>query len=419
MPLTANAPRQVNSGQRRGRARPERNRAGRVLIIVENRPAGSDHRVSKQIDSLVQSGYVVRVITQRHPSNDPYRAVRAVRLLEYRPPAEPASLLGYVMEYGYSFLMAAALSIRVLLRERIDVVQFCQPPDVYFLLAPLFRLVGVRVLVDQRDLLSELFVARYGRASRGLLRALRLFEKLSQRSAEHVLTVNEYLRERALAGSGLRASSVSVVRNGPVLAQVAGSTGDDKLRRGRQHLCCWVGEMGRQDRLDLLIRSVDQVVHRLGRTDCQFAVIGAGECLAEARSLAQELEIDNWVDFPGFLSPKQVFQYLATADLGLDASMQVEVSPVKAMEYMAFGLPFVAFDLRETRALAEGAAAFAKPGDIADHAQNVHALLADPKGREALGSVGRLKVQDELAWDHQAVKYLDTMNGLLRRASPN
>jgi glycosyltransferase involved in cell wall biosynthesis len=394
---------------------PETDYAGRVLIIVENRPAGQDNRVSKQIGSLIQSGYAVRVITQRHPSNLAYRDIAAVRLLEYPPPAEPSGLPGYMLEYGYSFVMAAALSLRALAAEPIDVVQFCQPPDLYFMLAPVFRRAGARVVVDQRDLLPELYAARYGQVNSGLLQILNLFEKLSQRSAEHVLCVNGYLRDRVLAGSGLPAGSVSVVRNGPVLARVAESTPDEALKRGRQHLCCWVGEIGRQDRVDLLIRSIHQIVRGLGRTDCLFAVIGDGECLAETKALAHELDIDDWVHFPGFLSSKQVFQYLATADLGLDASLQFEVSPVKAMEYMAFGLPFVAFDLPETRAIGEGTAVLAKPGDVADHARNIDALLADPERREALGMAGQVRVQTELSWEQQAVTYLKALDGLLSR----
>lgn len=392
-----------------------------MLIIVENRPAGVDHRVAKQIGSLVQSGYTVRVITQRHPANRAYQAVPAVRLLEYPAPADPSGLLGYVVEYAYSFLMAAALSLRVLIRERTDVVQFCQPPDVYFLLAPLFRWAGARVLVDQRDLLAEMYTARYARVSRILLWVFRLFEKLSQRSAEHILCVNEYLRNRALAASGLPAGSVSVIRNGPVLAQVAQSAGDDRLKRGHRHLCCWVGEIGRQDRVDLVIRSIHQVISRLGRSDCQFVVIGDGECLAAAKSLARELEIGDWVHFPGFLPPQQVFEYLATADLGLDASLQFEVSPVKAMEYMAFGLPLVAFDLPETRAISEGAAAYVPPGDVQAHARAIDGLLGSPECRQALGSAGRARVDQELAWEHQATRYVGVIERLCaasRRARP-
>jgi len=415
MPLTGDASARVDAGHGRRRAGPEPNSAGRILIILENNPAGLDNRVFKQIGSLIKNGYAVRVITRRHPSNGTYRSVPAVRLFEYPSPPEPRSLFGYVAEYGYSFLMAAALSARVLAAERIDIVQFCQPPDVYFLLAPVLRWAGVRVVVDQRDLLAELYVARYGRISRRLLSVLSLFEKLSQRSAEHILCVNEYLRKRALVASRLPACSVSIVRNGPVLAQVAKSSGDDALKRGRRYLCCWVGEIGRQDRVDLLIESIYRVVHVLGRTDCQFVIIGDGECLAEVKSLARKLEVHDWIDFPGFLSREQVFQYLATADLGLDASLQAEVSPVKAMEYMAFGLAFVAFDLPETRIIGEGAAAFAKPGDIVGHARNIDALLDDPQRRETLGSAGRRKVDEELAWERQAIEYVESLNGLLRR----
>ena len=139
-------------------------------------------------------------------------------------------------------------------------------------------------MVDQRDLLPELYAARYGQVNSGLLRILNLFEKLSQRSAEHPLRVSGYLRDRVLAGSGLPAGSVSVVRNGPVLARVAESTPDEALKRGHQHLGRRVGEIGLQDRVDLLIRSIHQVVRGLGRTDCLFAVIGDGECLAETRA---------------------------------------------------------------------------------------------------------------------------------------
>jgi hypothetical protein len=41
----------------------QRKCAGRVLIIVENRPAANDHRVAKQIDSLVSGGYAVQVMS--------------------------------------------------------------------------------------------------------------------------------------------------------------------------------------------------------------------------------------------------------------------------------------------------------------------------------------------------------------------
>lgn len=385
---------------------------GRVLIIVENIPASVDHRVSKQIDTLLEHGYEVRVITRKHPRNEPYRTRRHVRFFEYPSPPEPNSLPGYLIEYGFSFAAAAFLSVRVLFSGRIDVVQFCQPPDMYFPFAWLFRRLGARVLVDQRDLLTELYGARYGGERARFLAALRWFERRSHSSADWILGVNEYLRKRALAASGLPPDRVSVIRNGPVLARVMRARPDESLRRGRTYLCCWVGMMGRQDRLDLLLRSVHHVVHKIGRHDCQFAIIGDGECLAQTKALACDLDLDDWVHFTGFIPENQVFRYLATADLGLDASLQPEVSPVKAMEYMAFGVPLVAFDLPETREICDGAAVYAEAGDVEAHGCAIDRLLADAARRRALGTVGAAKVRDELAWEHQARRYLQVIGQL-------
>ena len=386
--------------------------SGRVLIIVENIPASMDHRVMKQIDTLLQNGHEVCVITRKDPRNEPHKARRHLRLIEYPPPPEPNSLSGYLIEYGYSFFAASALAVRALFSGRIDVVQFCQPPDMYFPLGWLFRTIGARVVIDQRDLLSELYTARYGAGRVRFHAILRWLERRSHSGADRIITVNEYLRKRALAASGLNADRVSVIRNGPVLDRVTQARADSSLRRGRRYLCCWVGVIGRQDRLDLLLRSVHHVVHDIGLHDCEFAIIGDGECLAEAKVLAGELGLDDWVHFTGWLPEGDVFRYLATADLGLDASLQPEVSPVKAMEYMAFGVPFVSFDLPETRDISEGAAVYAEAGDVEAHGRAISHLLADVTLREELGAAGTAKVRDELAWENQARSYVRVIGEL-------
>jgi glycosyltransferase involved in cell wall biosynthesis len=392
--------------------------AHRVLLIVENGPAAADHRVVKQIDSLIEDGYHVCVICPKSPANAVYRNHHRIDVFEYPPPPQPRGRLGYLVEYGYSALATAFLSVRGAARQRPDVVQFCLPPDVYFPLARIFRRFGVRVLVDQRDLLPELYAARYGSIRPQMLTVLRFLERRSFNAADAVLCVNDYLRNRILAASDLTGDQVGVVRNGPVLAQVSGATSDASLKRGYKHLCCWVGMIGPQDRVDLLLRSIDHLVHGFGREDCQFAILGWGEYLPTAQALARELNLDKWVEFTGDLDPRDVFRYLATADIGLDASLQIDVSPVKAMEYMAFGVPVVAFDLPETRVLTDGAAVYAAPGDVREHARAIDALLDDAERRRELGQVGRARVRDEVAWDHQAITYLQMIGRLCATRRP-
>ncbi|HEY6745054.1 MAG TPA: glycosyltransferase family 4 protein, partial [Mycobacteriales bacterium] len=389
--------------------------AGHVLVVVENIPLAVDHRVRKQVTDLAGAGYRVSVVTRRHPDNRAYGRLPGLRLLEFPDLAEPGGAAGYAREYAAAFLWAAVRSAGARLSAPVDVVQLCQPPDIYFPLAHLLRWSGAAVLVDQRDLMPELYTARYARDGGGLLPVLRWLERRTQRSADWAITVNDHLVARMI-GAGARPERLRVVRNGPVLSRVRAARPDPALRAGRDLLCCWVGKMGRQDRLDLLVQAIAGLVHGLGRRDCHFALLGDGECLDEVRAQVTELGLDPWVSCPGWLPESDVFAFLATADVGLDTSLQEEVSPVKAMEYVAFGLPVVAFDLAQTRPLVDGAGVLVPPGDLALFAKETAALLDDPVRRAALGDVGRRRAVEELCWERQSEVYLDVMDRAARAA---
>ncbi len=78
----------------------------------------------------------------------------------------------------------------------------------------------------------------------------------------------------------------------------------------------------------------------------------------------------------------------------------------KTMEYMAFGLPVVAFDLRETRVSAGNAGVYATPNDVGELAKLLVELMDDESLRCAMGAAGRARIEQELAWDHQAPRYV-------------
>jgi asparagine synthase (glutamine-hydrolysing) len=86
----------------------------------------------------------------------------------------------------------------------------------------------------------------------------------------------------------------------------------------------------------------------------------------------------------------------------------------KTMEYMAFELPVVAFDLTETRVSAADAAVYAPDGDERAFARAVADLLDDPTRRARMGAVGRRRVEELLAWEHQAPAYVGVYDRLCR-----
>jgi glycosyltransferase involved in cell wall biosynthesis len=374
-------------------------------MVVENIPLGADHRLRKQVETLLAEGCRVTVISTRDDVNGPYREHRDVRLLEYVAAPELRGPIGHVVEYAWSGVAATLLLLRVRLGGRVDVVQLCQPPDIYFPLSRLLRRTGARVVVDQRDLMPELLVARYPRAPRRALDFLHLLERQTQRAVDHTITVNQHLRRRLLAAGGDE-GSVSVVWNGPVLARVDVVRPSPELRGAEDHLVVWVGKMGVQDRVELVVEVAETVIHTWDRRDLRFVLIGDGERLEDVRALVRRRNLDPWVTFTGWVAEEIVFGYLATADAGIDTSLQEEVTPVKALEYMSFGLAFAAFDLSETRRLASDAAVFAPPGDVNALARALVDLIDDEPRRQGVGRAGRLRVEESLSWERQEAAYL-------------
>jgi glycosyltransferase involved in cell wall biosynthesis len=389
-----------------------RARRPHVLLVVENVALARDHRLQKQVSSLQTHGYRVTVICRSDPAND--RFARA-RLRTYRAPADAQSKLGFIREYGYSFAMAGWLAAKVFMTDRFDAIQVSGTPDIYFALAAPFKLIGRPLVFDQRDLSPELYELRYGRRDGAMYRLLRWLERRSYRAADQVITVNSALEEIAYTRGRLPRGRVTVVMNGPSLELTRRRPTRPELKHGQPFLCCWLGLMGPQDRVDLALRAIDYLIHVIGRTDCHFAFVGDGEARAPSQQLAAELGISGWVTFPGWAEQEEAYTYLSTADLGLEPNTEEIVSPVKGMEYMAFGLPFVSFDLTETHALAADAAAYARPGDVPGFARLIDELLRDTARRAQMARTGRRRIEEHFAWDRQEAAYIGVYQRLLGR----
>jgi glycosyltransferase involved in cell wall biosynthesis len=384
----------------------------RVLIVTENIALGRDHRAKKQLRSLLAAGWEVIFICRRSPDNKPFRSVERLHLYEYRPPAESPRRIGHLYEYSYSLLVEAGLTIAAHFRHGFDVIQTGNPPDAHFLLALPFKLLGRSFVIDLRDLSPELYATRYGQEKGLLMLTLRALERASWRTADHIFCPGQAIRRIVLERGGVPAASTTIVGNGPLLAEARPRAAEPELKKGKNSLVCWIGVMGAQDRVDLALHAVHHLVHQLGRTDCHFAFIGDGEMLPEMRELAGRLEVTDWVTFTGWLDQDACFAYLSTADLGIEPSLE-GVATVKCLEYMAFGVPIVAFDLGEMRAAADGAAVCVSPGDVPAFARAISQLLDDPARRAGMGRLARRQVEEVHAWDRQEEAFLRVYEQLL------
>ena len=389
----------------------------RVLIIVQNLPVPFDRRVWLECQALKRAGYQVLVVCPKGRGDPSHHVVDGVELFKYRPYAPGGSKLGFVAEYVYSFLATAWLTLKARRSGRFAVIQACNPPDIFWPIARVFRAVdGTRFVFDHHDLCPELYESRFPDGARLPYRALRALEHWTHRSADHVIATNGSYRDIAMKRGRKAAADVTVVRSGPDPDRLRRGPADAEQRRGRRFLAAYIGVMGPQDGVDIVVRAAAVIVRDLGREDIAFTLIGSGDCFDELVALRDELGLGGYVEFTGRVPDDVVARVLSTADVGLSPDPKNPLNDLstmnKTMEYMAFELPVVAFDLRETRVSAGDAAVYARPNDVTEYAKAIVGLIDDEPERSRLGKLGRTRVEQELAWSHQESAYLDVYRRL-------
>jgi glycosyltransferase involved in cell wall biosynthesis len=374
--------------------------AGRVLILVDNLPVPFDRRVWQEACTLRDAGWAVSVICPTGKGHEKrFEDIDDIHVYRYNLPIEASGATGYALEYGVALFWSFILSIRVLMNRGFDVIHACNPPDLFFLIGGFYKLFGKKFVFDHHDLNPELYEAKFNRRD-FFYRLLLKLERWTFRTADVAIATNESYRDIAIERGGMHPDKVFIVRSGPSLERMRILPPEDSLKRGRRHLVGYVGVMGRQEGIDLLLHAARVIVHCYARDDVHFALVGGGTSLDDMRKLACELGIAEHVTFTGRVPDAQLLAVLNTADVCVNpdraGAMNDKSTMNKIMEYMALAKPVVQFDLTEGRRTAGEASLYAVPDDPVDLAAMLVALLDDPARRAARGRLGRARIEQSL-----------------------
>ena len=389
-----------------------------VCIIIENLPAPMDRRVWQEARTLTAAGYRVSIICPKGSGfNLSHETLEGVEIHRYRI-WEASGPLGYLIEYAWALAAQFFLALRVYGRTRFRALQACNPPDTIFLIGLFFKLFGVRFIFDHHDLNPELFETKFGRKG-FFYRLVCLAERLTFRSADVAIATNDSYRQIALTRGGVPPERSFVVRSCPDLDSLRLEAPRPALKEGKAHLVVYLGVMGPQDGLDLLLESISILAKKESRDDTLFVLIGAGTEVPALKAAARAKGLDDVVRFPGRLPDDEVGAYFATADLGVAPDPKNAMNDAstmnKVLEYMAYGLPVVLYDLTEGRRSAGDAALYALNNDPIDFARQMAKLLDSESLRRELGHRGRRRIEERLNWRIERKALLESYRTALRR----
>jgi glycosyltransferase involved in cell wall biosynthesis len=399
-------------------------KALKVLMLIENCPVPADNRVWAEACALRDDGCDVSIIGPKGASKhqESYICLEGIHVYRYRLPRRANSPGAYMLEYSITLLMTFLLSWKVLFRHGFDVIHAANPPDIFFLVGLLYQVLGKKFIFDQHDLSPEMFQMKFSGRAKLLRPLLRFLEWASYRTAHVTITTNLSQKRFALERGHCQPDRVFIVRNGPDVRRLARVPPEPALKQGRCYVLAYVGEMEVQDGIDYALRALQTLVYARAREDVLLVLMGDGGYAPALRALAHELQLDTYTHFTGWLDAQDLVRYLSVADVGLVPDprngLNEYCTMVKTMEYMALGLPVVAFDLPETRFSAQDAAIYATPNSVEDFASKINILLDDQALRLDMSAAGRERIAGGLSWDHDRQSLLQAYRYCLKKQLP-
>lgn len=377
-----------------------------ILIIVENLPVPFDRRVWSEATALTRLGYAVTVLCPKMGQfTKTHEVLDGVRIYRHPMPKERGGALGYLIEYAAALFWELLFASYIFLRHGFSVIHACNPPDLIFLVAAPFKLLfGTKFIFDHHDLNPELYEAKFSRRD-FFWRLLCIAERMTFRLADASIATNQSYANVAIERGKMDPAKVFVVRSGPNLDRIRPVKPNDKWKAGKRILVGYVGVIGEQEGVDLLVDAIDILVRQNGRKDIQFVIIGDGPALPSIAELVKTKQLHDHITLTGRVDDALFLEILSTADLCVNPDRPNELNDKSTMnkivEYMALAKPIVQFNLTEGRVSAQEASLYAKNTDVADFAANIALLADNPKRRKAMGEAGFVRVKKHLSWPHE------------------
>lgn len=177
-----------------------------------------------------------------------------------------------------------------------------------------------------------------------------------------------------------------------------------------QPIVVYLGLLAEYQGITHLLHAAQSLVRQ--GVDLHFLIMGfPGE--ERYRSVARQLGISERLTFTGPIPYEHAAAYLAMGTIAVSPKLSLTEGNGKLLNYIAMGLPTVAYDTPVSREILGPLGIYAPCGDWAALAMEIREALRDPRAAEQRGRALRAKALTSHTWDRSVEPLLDLYTRLL------
>jgi len=182
-------------------------------------------------------------------------------------------------------------------------------------------------------------------------------------------------------------------------------------------LIVYLGLLAAYQGTDLLLLAMRQLLDAFRTTPKPHLLVMGFPSVARYQQRAAELGLSDHVTFTGKIAFEEAPQYLRLGDLAIAPKLSATEGSGKLLNYMATALPIVAFDTPVHREYLGSLGIYAEPGNSAQLASAMAAVLDSPSDAARRGAALRQLAVERYSWGRARTTIEATYDHLLRKGS--
>jgi glycosyltransferase involved in cell wall biosynthesis len=365
---------------------------------------GCSVRILEEARILQSLGNQVTVCTYRNGRDVPDLTIRRTHSIPFREHYEVGSSPHKI---AFDFLLFWTV-LRQALRDRPDVIHAHMHEGALIGLV-VARLLHLPMVFDfQGSLTSEMMDHRFLRRNSIFYRPLRWVEEKIDCLSPAIITSSHNARRLLQAEFGCRPERVWTVPDcvdvqcfHPRAASEQSVLSERQALLGippNRRIIVYLGLLADYQGTDALLQAASHLLQQ--RDDVHFLIMGFPN-VERYQRLAYHLGISGHTTFTGKIPYHEARDFLALGDVAVAPKLSATEGSGKILNYMAMGLPTVAFDLPVSREYLGSYGIYATPGDPASLAAALGSGLQQA-GAVHCGSSLRRLAAESYSWDHAA-----------------